>query len=77
MKKVKQKTYKVTLEFDNFDAAHGFVAHWLDGGGDGGGNLDWNTDYKESSRWDKGDYSKLRIKGTGLPLDENGEPIDE
>lgn len=55
----KKKTHKLTLEFDNKEAAANFVANWLDGGGDGGGNLDWDT-----TKWDK-KSTKMRIKGTG------------
>ena len=29
----KARTHKVTLEFDDAEAAHGFFAYWLDGGG--------------------------------------------
>jgi hypothetical protein len=54
-----KKTFIVTLEFDNADAAGSFFAYWLDGGGDGGGNLDWNAD-----DW-ADDHSWMRIKGTG------------
>lgn len=61
----KEKTYKIILEFDSKESASNFAAWWLDGGGDGGGNLDWNTNYKKSSKWDKGDYSLFRIEGTG------------
>ena len=64
-KKVKDQTSSVTLVFDNKEAAQNFIAYWLDGGGDGGGNIDWHTDYKQSSKWDKGDYSKIRIVGQG------------
>lgn len=64
-KKSRQQPYSIELVFDNKESAHAFVAYWLDGGGDGGGNMDWETDYKQSSKWDKGDISCLRIKGTG------------
>lgn len=60
--KNKQKTYKLTIEFDSKESAHGFFAHWLDGGGDGGGNIDWNTqDWK--------DYNYMRVTGTGYSID--------
>lgn len=56
------KTYSVELIFDDEDAAHAFTAYWLDGGGDGGGNIAWSTD-----KWDtKNKACKwMRIKGTG------------
>ena len=66
-KRVKKKTFKVTLEFDNHDSAHGFFAHWLDGGGDGGGNIDWQTD-----KWDNKNHTWMRIKGTGCAVDDDG-----
>jgi hypothetical protein len=69
--KKKSELYTISMVFDNKEAANGFVAYWLDGGGDGGGMLEWDTCYKESSKWDKGDYSKLRIKGTGDPYEES------
>jgi len=62
---MKSKTHKVTLEFDSKDSAHAFFAYWLDGGGDGGGNIDWNTD-----NWKN--YNYLRISGTGYAIDEDG-----
>lgn len=61
----KPKTYKVTLEFDNKNSAHYFFAHWLDGGADGGGNIDWNT-----TKW-KG-YNYMRIEGSGYNIDHDG-----
>jgi hypothetical protein len=72
-----KKKYETTLVFDNKDSANGFLAYWLDGGGDGGGNLDWQTLHEESSDWTKGDYSLLRIKGTGEWRDENDNKISE
>lgn len=60
--KKKPKTYKMTIEFDNKDAAHSFFASWLDGGLDGGGNLDWDT-----IKWK--DYNYMRVKGTGYPIE--------
>jgi len=68
---MKNKLSKLTLIFDNDESRKSFVAGWLDGGLDGGGNLDWDTDYKESSKWDKEPCTKLRIKGTGDFLDDN------
>ena len=66
----KARTHKVTLEFDNHEAAHGFFANWLDGGGDGGGNLDWHT-----TKWDQ-KHTYMRIKGTGYAVEwENGEAV--
>lgn len=56
----KNKTYKVTLEFDNESAAHGFFAYWIDGGGDGGGNMDYHTD-----DWDNEHHTYMRIRGSG------------
>lgn len=62
-----KKTHKVTLEFDSYDSANGFFAYWLDGGGDGGGNLDWVT-----NKWNK-KHTHMRINGTGYPIEwENG-----
>lgn len=81
MAKVKKLTnnndkFTVELMFDNKDAAHSFVAYWLDGGGDGGGNIDWNTDYKESDDWTVDVPKMLRIKGTGYPIEwENDQKI--
>ena len=54
------KTFKVTLEFDNQSAAENFFANWLDGGGDGGGNIDWNT-----TKWT---FKSMRIRGTGYAI---------
>jgi hypothetical protein len=54
----------IEMVFDNRNSADAFVAYWLDGGGDGGGNLDIDTDYDESSKWDKEKVTKLRIRGT-------------
>src|SRR5258708_5099439 len=71
----KKELFSVELIFDNKDAAKEFVAWWLDGGGDGGGNLDWDTDYKESDKWDKRTPKFLRIKGTGYIVDEYGTVI--
>ncbi len=73
----KEKTIKVTLEFDSKDAADNYVAYFLDGGGDGGGNLDLNWDYKKSKRAKDGYFELLRINGTGLALDENGDPCED
>lgn len=56
----------MTLTFDNDEARKAFTAYWLDGGGDGGGNLDWQT-----VEWGK-DW--MRVKGTGDPIVwENGQ----
>lgn len=55
------KTFKMTLEFDNKEAAENFSAHWIDGGADGGGNIDWDTNI-----WTD-DY--IRIEGTGHLVD--------
>ena len=55
----------IKLIFDDEDAARSFIGHWLDGGGDGGGNLDWDTCYEESDKWDEHRAQFLRIKGTG------------
>jgi hypothetical protein len=55
----KSKTHSITLEFDNKESAERFRSHWLDGGGDGGGNIDWDT-----VSWNK-QATKMRIKGTG------------
>ena len=76
-KKKNKETYSITLVFDNKDCANGFVAGWLDGGLDGGGNLDWHTCYEESDDWTKDVPSMLRIKGTGNAFDEDGEIIEE
>lgn len=74
---VRSHVVGLTLLFDNEEARARFVADWLDGGLDGGGNLDWNTEYKESSQWEKGNVSVLRIKGTGCFINESGEIEDE
>jgi hypothetical protein len=63
--KSKEKTYTLEIEFDSKDSAHAFFAHWLDGGGDGGGNIDWHTD-----KWK--DYNYMRVKGTGYAIDSDG-----
>jgi hypothetical protein len=61
------KTFEVKLIFDTEDSAHGFTAYWLDGGGDGGGNLDWDTTWKKKDVTKSGAIKVLRIKGTGNP----------
>lgn len=60
----KSKTVDLTITFDNEDARSNFLAQWLDGGLDGGGNLDWDT-----SDWSE-DW--MRVKGTGYWWDEEG-----
>ena len=62
----KPETHKVTLEFDSKDAAALFFAHWLDGGLDGGGNIDWDT-----NKWDQ-ERGYMRIEGSGYPVDSDG-----
>ena len=70
----KAEPFETRLIFDSKDSANGFVAHWLDGGGDGGGNIDWDTCYEESDKanWGKGSGvpAFLRIKGSGDFYDE-------
>ena len=63
-------TRSIKLIFDNEESVKVFVSNWLDGGLDGGGNYDYDTDYEESSKWDKEVVTKLRIKGTGEYLNE-------
>lgn len=58
----------MTIEFDNKDSAHQFFASWLDGGLDGGGNLDWDT-----TKWK--DYNYMRIEGTGCPIEWEGNEM--
>jgi len=60
MRKKKKKLVTLELRFDTKDAREGFIANWLDGGVDGGGNTDWET-----VKWGK---SWMRIKGTGYPI---------
>ncbi len=66
-KKNKSKLATIEMIFDNRDAADAFVAYWLDGGGEDGG-VDLNTDYEESSKWDK-EVTHLRIKGSCEPVE--------
>ena len=56
---------KLELIFDNDDARHAFYAAVLDCNILDG--FEFNTDYDGSSPWDKGDYSKLRLEGSGDP----------
>lgn len=70
--KPKNQNNKVTLVFDNEDVKETFLSWWLDGGGDGGGNIDWKTEWT-------GNYpniNTLKISGTGNPIDENGNVYD-
>lgn len=53
-----KKTHKFTIEFDSKDAAEHFLAHWIDGGGDGGGHLDFYTKNRSSNG--------MRVSGTGM-----------
>lgn len=69
--------FTIELRFDDEKAADGFITWWLDCGGDGGGNLNWSTEYDESDKWDRHTPKWLRIKGAGEALDEKGNPIDE
>lgn len=66
---MKNKTFELKLVFDSEKAAHGFVAYWLDGGGQPD-CLDFDTVYEESDDWVKGVPKHLRIKGTGNYIDE-------
>jgi len=65
----KKDYISIELRFDNGDAVESFIAGWLDGGLDGGGNLDWDTCYEESDKWDKHRAKWLRIKGNGEWVD--------
>jgi len=65
--------FEIRLIFDNKKAAGEFTSWWLDGGGDGGGNLDWHTSWKESDNWTKRIPSFIRIKGTGKLREEYEE----
>lgn len=69
--KNKENNNYVSLElrFDNKNSLETFIGGWLDGGLDGGGNLDWDTNYEESDKWDKCTPKWLRIKGTGNPYE--------
>ena len=64
----KKKPFEIRLIFDDLESAKSFVASWLDGGLDGGGNLDWDTVWEESDDWTKGTPKWLRIKGNGESL---------
>lgn len=76
-KKVQKKLKnKLTLVFDDEKSKEMFVAWWLDGGGDGGGNLDWNTEAADKLNWINPKTNELRILGQGWPVDENGDPYD-
>jgi hypothetical protein len=56
---------KLTLEFDNQEAANNFISWWLDGGGEQYLNFDTST-------WNlKSGY--LRIEGIGKPNLDNLE----
>jgi len=48
-----------------------FVGSWLDGGLDGGGNLDYSTVWNYKAKTPR----KLRIKGTGAPMVHEGGRI--
>lgn len=62
-----RKTYEMVLKFDNKEAAENYLAYFLDGGGDGGGNMDFYAD-----EWEI-DAKFIRIKGTGYFVNQNGE----
>lgn len=73
---MKKSKHKLTLVFDNEKSKEAFLSWWLDGGGDGGGNLGWYTELADNDEW-VNKQNELRITGEGLPLDENGNPIEE
>lgn len=58
-----EKTYKLIFEFDCRDARENFIAYFLDGGGDGAGNMDINVNFEESIHNVKGKIPKYRING--------------
>lgn len=67
--KRKTKTHKLTLTFDNKESAEQYRAYLIDGGGDGGGNLDFNI-----VKWNN-DCTDIRIKGTGYSYIQRGNDM--